>query len=281
MLGKGIHGEVFPMMFRSKRVAVKKVEFIYPDTITGFLDELDLLAKLRGHENIAELYAVSLDGYNGFLIMEYCDYGLWNHYFNKQNKQKPKINFDKLQFLSLLNDIANGMEWMHKKNVLHRDLTVHNIVLLEYKGEQGPFLKAKLIDFHLSVSKDWSDAEEKLKFLPLEKLIKCSPEAINDKSNYHFPSDVFMFGNILWEILHREEIYHRLKFKHAIQLILQGKLKPVTVKIDLEVLKVLENCWNLDPDQRPTFESIVKELSSLLEHEKKKRMRYNHFNALK
>ena len=56
----------------------------------------------------------------------------------------PAISY--FQLLDLAKDVAVGMEYLHKVNVVHRDLKPGNVVL-------DDFLRPKIVDFGLAVTK--------------------------------------------------------------------------------------------------------------------------------
>lgn len=73
-------------------------------------------------------------------IMEYMDYTLYD-YINKYNSSL-KDNVRK----SLVNQVLRGFEYIHSKNILHRDISPKNILLKIYDDDT---IIAKIADFGL------------------------------------------------------------------------------------------------------------------------------------
>ena len=59
------------------------------------------------------------------MIMEYCDRGNLAHVQN----QKANRVFSFPEFKKIINDIIEGLAYMHSKNIIHRDIKPENILL--------------------------------------------------------------------------------------------------------------------------------------------------------
>lgn len=87
-------------------------------------------------------------------------------------------------------------------------------------------------------------------------------------------SDVYSFGIIMWEIFNNKIAYGgNICKKTFVKDVIGGKrpetLRSVKEKIQksnepntINYLKLMLRCWSEDPDDRPTFQSIVQKLKS-------------------
>ncbi|NTU73499.1 protein kinase family protein, partial [Candidatus Roizmanbacteria bacterium] len=102
-----------------------------------FKDEYTIMKKLN-FPYVLEVY--TFDDINNRYTMEYCDSTL-HDYITKNNDNLPFVSRKKLaqQFLY-------GLNYIHKKNCLHRDLSYRNILLKQYDYRAGII---KLSDFGL------------------------------------------------------------------------------------------------------------------------------------
>ncbi|KAG2393666.1 hypothetical protein C9374_007197 [Naegleria lovaniensis] len=269
ILGKGVKGEVVTMIYHSKKVAVKRVnlskkhdhKFGFKHALNQFLMELELLACLKGHENVAECYGITLDGEYGCYVLELCDFQL-QEYLSQHFPLSPE------QCRSIVLDVAQGMQFIHSHNVLHRDLSLQNIMLCKVQiadndtsSPQTPKFKAKVIDFSVSKKVDWKVQP------PRGSMRRYAPEAIQSNTEYHYASDVYMFGNVVYELTQGHQVFKKHgKVADVCQLILRGERPEISKKVkDDALIQLMLQCWTHDPTKRPSFSDIIQSL--LLEYE--------------
>jgi hypothetical protein len=105
-----------------------------------------------------------------------------------------------------------------------------------------------------------------------------APEAVLARGTF-LSSDVYSFGVLLWQIctLHKPfKKYAKVsKFKEKVVL---GKYRPSTSLhglhglYSLQLSKLIEQCWDFEPEARPTFAKILDELKTIIVELKGKTM---------
>ena len=156
-------------------------------------------------------------------------------------------------------DIVKAMEYLHSMQVVHRDLKPENI------GFDYQTNTLKLFDFGFARELSTLDTSEIAGTLYYQ-----SPEALQ---GFHsgYPSDVYSFGILLWELCTLKKIYKQLgngrgngqkvtkeQYKH---LLVTRKWRPSLRGIPSQQLKnLISKCWDNDQLKRPTFTQIRKEL---------------------
>jgi serine/threonine protein kinase len=71
-----------------------------------------------------------------FLIMQYCDKGDLGHHI----KQQMNVPFLEKKIWKFFIQMLLGIEYLHNKNVLHRDISTKNIFLTrDYQIRIGDF----------------------------------------------------------------------------------------------------------------------------------------------
>ena len=99
---------------------------------------------------------------------------------------------------------------MAEKGILHRDLTLDNILVFEgdqlyysYSGQTSDhFPIFKICDFGVS------GTEEDKTLLPRGKMRNYSPEGIKDKESYCSASDLYSFALMIYEMAHNHLVWN-------------------------------------------------------------------------
>lgn len=145
--------------------------------------EISLLKELR-HENIVKLLDVCHSEYRLTLVFEYLELDL------KKYLDRESGNIDAATIQSFLRDLLKGVEFCHKRNVLHRDLKPQNLLISREKD-------LKLGDFGLGRAFG----------IPVKKfthevvtLWYRSPDVLLGSTQYGTPVDVWSVGCIFAEM---------------------------------------------------------------------------------
>ena len=158
IIGKGRCGEVYlgKNIITKENYAIKKVpkNLINMDSNRCYFNNEIKSLKLLDHPNIIKYKGLYEDDINYYIFTEYCNGGSLDsakqNYYNKYNKPLS----EKIVKYFVLN-ILNGLVYMNKYNIIHRDIKGENI-LLHFDNEKdlitNNYLKAKvkIIDFGFS-----------------------------------------------------------------------------------------------------------------------------------
>ena len=95
-----------------------KLDFMNSDKMR----EVEIHFKLADHENIVKYQDCFFDDLNYFyLVLEYCDGGSLDKEITIRKNTKTKFSIDK-QLSKWFKQIVLGIEFLHSKNVIHRDI---------------------------------------------------------------------------------------------------------------------------------------------------------------
>ncbi|KAG6516173.1 hypothetical protein ZIOFF_026622 [Zingiber officinale] len=269
-LGAGTFGTVYHGKWRGTDVAIKRINRSYfighssqtEKMISGFWREVGILSKLH-HPNVVAFYGVVMDEQGGTMatVTEYMTHGSLKHVLRRKERH---LDFRKRLLIAM--DVAIGMEYLHSRNVVHFDLKCDNL-LVNLKDSSRPICKAiggyliQVCDFGLSKMKLHTMVSGGVRgTLPwmAPELLYISSNKVSEKI------DVYSFGIVMWEILTGKEPYEDMHYGEVIGGLLHNTLRPIVPgSCDKDWRILMEQCWAVDPEQRPTFTQIASHLKSM------------------
>ena len=144
-------------------------------------------------------------------------------------------------------DIAHGLEYLHSRNIIHRDLKSANILLTDAK-------RAKICDFGLAgVCLPNLKLSERVGTIPW-----MAPEVLQESPGYDSKADVYSYGLILWELLTERVPYEDYDGDDLVEQIVMHGMRPGMPILDNSRLgKMIESCWNGNSSLRPSVPQIL------------------------
>lgn len=260
-IGKGNFGNVYKGVWKKAdgervHVAVKQLIRSDREELKNFEKEVNVL-KMVYHDNIVTLLGICVENDEEPLIVtELLSKGDLSNFLRK-NKKTP---LEDLYYFA--HKVASGMKFLASLSIIHRDLAARNVLL----GEQHI---VKIADFGLSrvLKEDEIYASTTVK-LPVKW---TAPEGLEYPYHFTTKSDVWSYGIFLTELITRgREPYHR-EDKDEItkdRLIYQGyRMQREYLGSDCsrDLYRIMENCWQSDPDERPNFVSVAEDIQRLYE----------------
>jgi len=256
-IGSGSFGTVYKAHWHGP-VAVKTLNVKIPTAaqLQAFKNEVAVLRKTR-HVNIL-LFMGCVSKPQLAIVTQWCEgSSLYKHLHVFESK------FELLTLIEIGRQTAQGMDYLHAKNIIHRDLKSNNIFLHDD-------LTVKIGDFGLATAKTrWSGSQQFHQ--PTGSILWMAPEVIRmqEENPYSFQSDVYAFGIVLFELLAGQLPYSHINNKDQILFMVgRGHLRPDLNKLRSDTPKALkrltEDCIKFSRDERPIFRQILASLESLL-----------------
>ena len=154
-----------------------------------------------------------------------------------------------MQLLKYAKGIIKAMSYLTSQGILHRDLKAQNI-LMNTNGE------IKVGDFGVA---RWLPRDSKQEMMTGETGTYrwMAPEVI-ERRPYGYPADVYSFGVVLWEMFTYGKVPYELlsPVQAAVGVAKHGIRPKIPSSVPEAVRKIMEICWDADPLQRPTFETL-------------------------
>ncbi|XP_037607718.1 tyrosine-protein kinase Fer isoform X1 [Sebastes umbrosus] len=251
LLGKGNFGEVFiGTLQRDKMpVAVKTCkEDLPPELKIRFLSEARIL-KQYDHPNIVKLIGVCTQRQPIYIVMELVPGG---DFLSFLRKKKDELKTKQLVRFSV--DAAAGMAYLESKNCIHRDLAARNCLV-------GDGSVLKISDFGMSRQEDDGIySSSGLKQIPIKW---TAPEALN-YGRYSSDSDVWSYGILLWETFSLGVCpYPGMTNQQAREQVEKGYRMACPQRCPDDVYKVMQRCWQYNPEDRPKFSELQRDLAAI------------------
>uniref|UniRef100_A0A665THQ1 Proto-oncogene tyrosine-protein kinase receptor Ret n=1 Tax=Echeneis naucrates TaxID=173247 RepID=A0A665THQ1_ECHNA len=280
-LGEGEFGKVVKATaFRLKgkagytTVAVKMLkENASHSELRDLLSEFTLLKQVN-HPHVIKMYgACSQDG-PLYLIVEYAKFGSLRNFLRESRKVGPSYmgrdanrNSSYLEnpddraltmgdLISFAWQISRGMQYLAEMKLVHRDLAARNVLVAEGR-------KMKISDFGLSrdVYEEDSYVKRSKGRIPVKWM---AIESLFDHI-YTTQSDVWSFGVLLWEIVTLGgNPYPGIAPERLFNLLKTGYRMERPENCSEEMYNLMLRCWKQEPDKRPTFSDISKELEKMM-----------------
>ncbi|KAK9511895.1 hypothetical protein O3M35_000461 [Rhynocoris fuscipes] len=260
VIGAGGFGKVYRGLWRNQEVAVKAArQGPGEDTSTvleNVLQEAKLFWLLK-HENIVGLKGVCLKEPNLCLVMEYARGGSLNRVLTGR-KIRPDVLVD------WAIQICRGMKYLHTGApipLIHRDLKSSNVLIAEpIDSEDLQFKTLKITDFGLA-----REVYTTTRMSAAGTYAWMAPEVIKS-STFSKASDVWSYGVVLWELLTGETPYKNIEPLSIAYGVAVNKLTlPIPSTCPQPWRKLMEDCWSSDSHLRPSFETILERLDSIVQ----------------
>ncbi|XP_052007522.1 mitogen-activated protein kinase kinase kinase 21 isoform X2 [Xyrauchen texanus] len=260
IIGVGGFGKVYRGTWKEQEVAMKAARQDPDEDIKATADSVKQEAKLFSmlqHPNIIKLEGVCLDEPNLCLVMEYARGGTLNRALTGR-RIPPHV------LVNWAVQIARGMQYLHEEAVvpiIHRDLKSSNILLLEKIENDDIGRKTlKITDFGLA--REW---HKTTKMSAAGTYSWMAPEVIKS-SLFSKGSDVWSYGVLLWELLTGEVPYRGIDGLAVAYGVAVNKLTlPIPSTCPESFAKLMEECWEQDPHIRPSFATILEQLTAIEE----------------
>ena len=248
-IGQGMYGRVYKAKNKkeNKYYAIKRLNFkdINEKEKKQINNEVSCIKKLK-HPNII-LYKDSFNDEDNYfnIVTTFCEGG---DIYNKIQNQKGEY-FNEEQILNWFVQILLGLDYIHKNNIIHRDIKPQNI-----------FIKKKHIicigDF--GIAKIINQIQTQTMTSIIGTPLYMSPESFNEPNSKYFESDIWSTGCCLYEICNLKHAFGADRWELVFNKVRTGKHQPVNKKYSSELRDIIDSMLNVKPINRPTIPKLLK-----------------------
>ncbi|XP_059649381.1 serine/threonine-protein kinase EDR1 [Cornus florida] len=250
-IGLGSYGEVYHADWNGTEVAVKK--FLDQDfsgaALAEFKREVRIMRRLR-HPNVVLFMGAVTRPPNLSIITEFLPRGSLYRIIHR-----PQCQIDEKRRIKMALDVAKGMNCLHASipTIVHRDLKSPNLLVdKNWNVKVGDFGLSRLKHNTFLSSKSTAGTPEWM-----------APEVLrNEPSNEK--CDVYSFGIILWELATLRLPWSGMNPMQVVGAVgFQNRRLEIPKEVDPLVARIIWECWQTDPNLRPSFEQLMVALKPL------------------
>lgn len=244
VIGQGSFGRALLVRQESsgQKFAMKEVRLLKSFSETqNSRKEAVLLAKMKHPNIVAFKEAFEAEGHL-YIVMEYCDGG---DLMQKIKQQKGKL-LPEDTILNWFIQICLGVNHIHKKRVLHRDIKSKNVFLTQSgKVKLGDFGSARLLSSPMAFACTYVGTPYYV------------PPEIWENLPYNNKSDIWSLGCILYELCALKHPFQAHSWKNLILKICQGPIHPLPAPYSSKLQCLVKQMLKRNPSQRPSATTLL------------------------
>ncbi|XP_047612142.1 serine/threonine-protein kinase Nek3 isoform X4 [Phacochoerus africanus] len=203
--------------------------------------EAVLLANMKHPNIVAFKESFEAEGHL-YIVMEYCDGG---DLMQKIKHQKGKL-FPEDMILNWFTQMCLGVNHIHKKRVLHRDIKSKNIFLTQNgKVKLGDFGSARLLSNPMAFACTYVGTPYYV------------PPEIWENLPYNNKSDIWSLGCILYELCTLKHPFQANSWKSLILKVCQGSMSPLPAHYSYELQHLIKQMFKKNPSHRPSATTLL------------------------
>lgn len=251
LVGNGSYGDVYQGQWQGAPVAIKVLQLktLSQSMAKEFEREADLLMQCQ-HPSIVRLYGVCTEPGHLAMVMDYLPISLRTRL--QDGKELPWM-----KRLTIAQEMAKGLAYLHSRDILHRDLKSLNI-LLDAEGH------AKIADFGLAKVKLEIGSTSTKSTKAVGSIRWRAPEMFKRHAVPTPAADIYSLGMLFWELASRQLPYSDAADDvTAMGWIKDGEQEKIPEDCPKALAAIIQACWAA-PDKRPTAEAIVKLLEAAI-----------------
>ncbi|KAF9357001.1 hypothetical protein BGX26_004375 [Mortierella sp. AD094] len=256
LIGRGSFGRVYHAfnLDTCEMIAIKQVDL--PQTLSerncdrlktsveALFSEMEVLKDLD-HENIVQYLGFAQNEETANIFLEYVSGG------SIESCLKRSGYFPEAVIRSFTRQILLGLEYIHSKKIVHRDIKAANVLV----DEQGV---CKISDFGISKRNAQSQGGYDENVGSLQgSIFWMAPEMVTSKA-YGAKVDIWSFGCLVLEMLTGQQPWKGFAPQQALFTIgSSGEHPPIPNTISEEGQRFLARCFMTDANQRPTASELL------------------------
>ena len=278
LIGKGSFGSVYSVTNKKTgEELAMKVEPISEDTLPHLKYEYKIYKLLQGGKGIPKVYDYYEENKNYVLIMEMLGPSI-EKIFNLRNKK-----FNLITVLMLTEQILYSIEFIHSKNLIHRDIKPDNFLIGKGKKKQIIYT----IDFGLS--KKYKDSKSGLhipyrdkkpmvgttRFASINTHLGIEQSRRDDIESIGYMMVYLLKGKLPWQGLNCPD--SKKLFEMVKKIKKETSLDTLCIGLPNEIITFIQYARNINFEDKPNY-SYLRALLRKIASKNGLKMDYNKFD---
>jgi serine/threonine protein kinase len=186
----------------------------------------------------------------GLIITEWMPNGTLQDLLKSKHTGKPRPEFGPTEQSKAVFGIASTMAQIHERSVIHRGLKPADVLFdANWEIRIGDFGLARIIGIKMTMAIGFP--------------LFMAPELFDDDDTYSFPVDVYAFGVLLYQFFTDQQVFEGIGRQprgpqQIMTAVARGQRFKRPIGVPDPFWNLIRRCWAPDPDDRPSFEEIVK-----------------------
>lgn len=215
--------------------------------------EVTLMKDLR-HPNIVQFIGASNVKNNLAIVIEFAPFGSVASVM-----QKHKLST--AMKITMLLETAKALQFLHTNGIIHRDIKPQNILVFSLEPKAP--VHVKLTDFGTArfISDDATTITKNIGTIAF-----MAPEALGKNPRVDKSADVYSFAVLMWSMMCEKTPFSEIKWDSDIEShVKAGNRLPLLDdgSISTSMSKLIEDCWQHKPAQRPSMALVVQRLAAM------------------
>ncbi|XP_031195098.1 serine/threonine-protein kinase Nek3 isoform X2 [Mastomys coucha] len=244
VIGQGSFGRALLVLQESSNQTFAMKQIRLPKSFSDTQNsrkEAVLLAKMKHPNIVAFKESFEAEGHL-YIVMEYCDGG---DLMQRMKEQKGKL-LPEDTILNWFIQICLGVNHIHKKRVLHRDIKSKNVFLTHNgKVKLGDFGSARLLSSPMAFACTYVGTPYYV------------PPEIWENLPYNNKSDIWSLGCILYELCALKHPFQANSWKNLILKICQGPIHPLPAQYSSKLQCLVKQMLKRNPSHRPSATTLL------------------------
>ncbi|KAL6605492.1 hypothetical protein U3516DRAFT_556444 [Neocallimastix sp. 'constans'] len=267
--------KIYRGLWHFTEVAVKEIDIPLetPELQQQFQSYVENWYSLR-HPHIIPLLGASITHNIPYVVMPFLSKGNLVQYLEN--------NLDIPHLISIILDISSGMQYLHSRQLIHGELMASNILIDNY-GEPSicdlgfsKYFYFSSLSNNKSTNSTMEDGQSTLirtnnSYInrKINRYIRWTANEIQDNYIYTFASDVYSFGMLCYEIFSGGDVpFSDIPENIIPEAVKSGRRPSRPSGCPDEIWSLMQKCWDINPDKRPTFYEISQNLMQIKTHYK-------------